>query len=262
MKYWQLFWKFRKIHLMKSLEYRANFIFWSVITTSWALFNIFFTDLLIQSGGSEIGGWSRDQIFTIVGTFTIIDGFMWSFMYHNMSEYSRLVFEGHLSNLMVMPINLQFMLMTRINSYTNFFRVLLGVIIVTRSVFKLNLQPNLFEVGMYTLTLIVSILFIYFLWFILTTFSFWTHRLNNINELLPNLQRLWRFPRTIFIGFSSTIFTVLLPLGLVGSLPAEVLLGYNVYPWVVYFGLFAIGLGFISQKFLQFSIKKYSSVGG
>lgn len=261
-KYWRLFWHFRRLQLMKIVEYRANFLFWVTVTLAWAWFNLIFSGLLVKAGGGTIAGWNEHEMYLLVGVFTIIDAMMWSFMYHNMAEYTKHIFQGTLSTLIVKPANLQFVLMTQTNTYTNIFRIFFGVGIVLNALHNLGVQPSLSDMIFFTFFLIVAILFIYFFWFILTTGAFWVDRLDNINEVMPNIQRLWRFPRSIFSGLASTVFTVIFPFGLISSLPSEVLLGQRDYTYLAYFTCFTIGLFFFGRWFFAVSLKKYSGVGG
>ncbi|MBD3279546.1 MAG: hypothetical protein GF390_02435, partial [Candidatus Pacebacteria bacterium] len=76
--YWQLFWQFRKLQLAKLMEYRGDFIFWSVISTMWTIFNLFFFSLIVQIS-QGLAGWSMTEMYLLLGVFTMIDALTWSF---------------------------------------------------------------------------------------------------------------------------------------------------------------------------------------
>jgi ABC-type uncharacterized transport system permease subunit len=88
------------------------------------------------------------------------------------------------------------------------------------------------------------------------------NKIDNINEILPAFRRMWQVPRSIYIGLSSTIFTVLLPVGLVSSLPTEILLHMISWSWLSYFYGVSLITFLILRLFFQYSLKKYTSVGG
>lgn len=260
-KYWRLFWHFRRLQLMRMMEYRANFIFWTLVTALWGTFNFFFLSVMIEVGNGSIAGWQRHEMYILIGIFNISDAFIWSAMYHNMVDYSQQVFRGTLSGLLLKPVNTQFFLMTQLNNYNNVPRIILGLGAIAIGLRDGHLSPSLSQWLMGGYLFAVTTLFLYFLWFILTTGSFWVERLNNINEILPNLQRLWRFPSSIYTGILSTVFTVVLPLGLISTLPAEALLGRLDIGTALYFTLFTVGLFLIGRWFFRVSLRQYASVG-
>jgi ABC-2 type transport system permease protein len=257
--YWIVFWKFRKIQLMRMMEFRANFIFWTVVSLIWTFFHIFFFTLVLGVS-SEIGGWNTAQIYVLQSVFTIIDAIIWLFFYQNMQDYSRDVFNGTLNQHLLRPIDPQFILMTQNNSYNNVLRFLVGVGMLTWSVQRLPQPVSLFQVLLAILFIFLSLIFVYSLWFCLTTLSFWIERLDNINEIMPSTRRVFQVPPTIYTGVTSFVLMVLLPLGLVTSVPSQVLFGTLAPTTAIYFTVFTVLLALFSRWFFMFSIKKYTGV--
>jgi ABC-2 type transport system permease protein len=107
----------------------------------------------------------------------------------------------------------------------------------------------------------MGFLFTYSVWFLIATISFWIERLNNLNDILPSLRRLSQVPRSVYTGISSVAFCLILPVVLVTSVPAEILLGKSSNSWSLYFVLISLFMFWLSRKFFFFSIKKYSSAG-
>jgi len=260
MKYWKLFWQFRKIHLMRTLEFRGNFYFWTLVSTMWTVFNFFFFALIVRVGGS-IGGWDTYQMYVLLSTFTMIDAFTWSFFYSNMNLYSEAVFSGDLNQFLLKPVDTQFLLMTQHNTYDQIFRFILGLGMLIWTLGQIGTPVSWWQVVIFTFIFIVVLSFLYFLWFTLSTGAFWVEKLININQILPSMRRVWQVPHTVYRGLASTIFTVILPLGLLSSIPSEFLLGQGSFGWLVYLIVFAIFIFLLSRWFFRFSIKKYSGVG-
>jgi ABC-2 type transport system permease protein len=259
-RYWRIFWLFRKLHLMRTLEYRANFGFWGVVSAIWTVFNFFFFSL-ISGVGNGIGGWTQAEMFVLLSVFTIIDAFTWSFFYHNMSNYTNAIFSGELSNWLLRPIDTQFLLMTNSNNYTNIFRLVMGVVMLGWSLQQTQVQltPHLVVVGSFLFLL--SLLMIYSIWFTCSTGAFYVDRLNNINEVIPSLRRVWQVPRSVYTGLASTVATVIVPLGLASSIPSEVLLGKESGWWIWYFVGVSLGSFFFSRWFFHFSLRRFVGVG-
>lgn len=247
---------------MRLLEYRLDFFFWLFVSTMWTVFNLFFFTIITNVSG-EVAGWTLPEMYLLMGVFNILDAFIWSFFYYNMMEYTNGIFSGELNKVLLKPVDPQFWLMTQNNNYANTLRFLIGMSITVWAAVQLQLRPSPAQVLLFVLLLGLSACFIYFLWFIVSTLSFWVEKLDNINEIVPNLRRTFQVPHQVYTGILSTILTVILPLGLLGSVPSEVLLG-RVTSWstVGYLVLFTVGLGLLSRIFFRSSLKKYAGAAG
>jgi len=259
-KYWQLFWYFRKLQLMRQLEYRTDFIFWGFVSLMWSGFTFFFFSLIVRVSGN-IGGWNEYQIYLLISVFTILDAFTWSFFYHNMRYYTNYVFSGDLSQFLTKPIDTQFLMMTQNNTYNNIFRLIMGIVMLLWSINKLQLEISLLSFVWFFYTFIVAMLFVYFLWFCISTLSFYVEKLDNINDIIPSLRQMWQVPEEVYTGFFSVLFRFIIPLGLITSIPTKILLGQQ--PWVstIYLSVFTVLMMIISRIFFKFSLRKYGSVG-
>lgn len=256
-KYWFLFWKFRSLRAMKLLEYRANFWFWVTVSVMWTFFNFFFFDLIVGARG-DIAGWNRNEMYILLSTFTMLDAFTWSFFYHNMQEYISSIFDGTMTLTLTRPISPQFLISVQANSYTNVPRFFIGLAMLLITIHQMQLQVSFLSALGFIVFCCISLLFVYSAWFIVSTFSFWVDRLENINELVPSTRRIWQVPKEVYTGFVSTLFTVILPFALVASLPSEILLGKAIWEWLVFYAIFTLGLFYASTVFFKISVKKYS----
>ncbi|MBU0576129.1 ABC-2 family transporter protein, partial [Patescibacteria group bacterium] len=221
--------------------------------------SLLFFDLLTQTG--SIGGWERHEVLLLIGVFSILDAFTWSVFYHNMREYTRAVFSGEFNQYLTKPINTQFLIMTQSNSFNNFPRLIIGGVIMHRSLVALNYQPSFWQVISFLGLLSLAGLFIYLVWFIFATLAFWFEKLDNINDIIPSLRQIWQVPRSVYTGVTSLILTIILPLGLMTSIPTEVLLGKASVNWIIYFVVITFICFIFSQIFFKISIKKYSGAG-
>jgi ABC-2 type transport system permease protein len=258
-KYWHLFWKFRALRLMLLVEYRVNFIFWTVISIMWTIFNYFFFSLLLGVRG-EIGGWSNSEMYILLSTFTMLDAFVWSFFYHNMQEYTSSIFNGQMTMTLTRPVSTQFLVSLQTNSYTNIPRFLIGLTMLIKTAVNARISVSFSTVFLYLAFFCLSLLFIYSLWFLVATCTFWVEKLDNINDVVPNSRRVWQLPREVFQCVFSLAFTIVLPLSLISSLPSELFLGRAQWEWILYFVLFTFVLFLTSRWFFLFSLRKYAGI--
>lgn len=260
-KYWKIFWTFRRIQLMKMIEYRSDFWFWMIVSLMWTGFNYFYFGLIFTQGNG-VKGWSYDQILLLISFYTMLDAFTWSVFYPNMRQYTEEVFNGELSKYLLLPVNNIFILLTSHATYHNVPRFLVGLGVLIHTVNKLNLSLTFLQIVLVLVLFCFSILLLYSCWFILATFSFWVERLRNINEIMPQFRSVYQVPLQVYTGITGLVFTFLLPLGLVTTLPSEVLLGKIQYQYIIFFCCMSVLFFTASVKFYKVSIKKYISVGG
>jgi ABC-2 type transport system permease protein len=258
--YWRLFWHFRVLQLQVMMEYRSDFFFWLLVSTLWTIFHLFFFTIFLNVRG-EIGGWQRPELYLLIGTFTMLDAFTWSFLYVNMRSYTQVVYKGELDLTLVRPIDPQFLLTTRENSYSNILRFVIGIAIVIHAIRLLELSMTVPLALGYIALLIISLLFIYTLWFIVATAVFWVEKLDSINDIVPELRKTFEIPYTVYTGLASTFFTVILPLGLVTSVPSEWLLTGQATHRLWYFVAFTLVFFWLSRRFFWFSLRRYQGVG-
>lgn len=259
-KYWRLFWKFRQLHLMRTLEYRSNFLFWTVVTSFWTIVNIFFFGIL--SGiGNGIGGWTQSEMLFLLGVFTFLDGIIWSFFYHTMSFYTKSVFNGELSRFLLMPVDAQYILMVHTNSYSNIFRLLTGLVMMGYAIHLMNIPITIWLLAGVLFWLIVGSVFIYTLWFLLSTLAFWVEKLDNINELVPSLRSFWQIPKSVLHGWLSVMFGWILPIALISTVPSEFVLGRLAWQTATVFLLATIVTATAARWFFLHSVKKFTGAG-
>ena len=258
--YWRVFVQYRKMWMMHLLTYRIDFFFWGFVSLMWTIFNLLFMEVLVGISGN-VGGWNRGQLYILLGTFSILDAFTWSFLYNLFRQYTWQIFSGEFDFVLLKPISTQFLVSVQRNSYNNIFRLFLGVGILISGLSQLGYHPNLIQIISYIFLLVVGLIMIYSIWFMISTLAFYTDRLDNINEIFPAIRQVFQVPRTVYTGIFSTVFTVLLPVGLISSLPSEVLMGNFAFKWIAYFTLSAIFFFYVSRKFFLRSVKKYAGAG-
>lgn len=259
-KYWQLFWHFRKLQVMRMMEYRGDFFFWTFVSIMWTAFNFFFFTLLIGVR-SEIAGWSKHELYAFMGVFSMFDTIFWGFFYGNMREYRTTIYDGTFSNLLLKPVNSVYLILTQRNSYNNIPRFFIGLYVLLISLRNLGITPNGEQVLAFLVIFSAACTFVYFTWFLTTTCAFWFDRLENIIEIMPGLKQLYEYPASVYTGLISLIFSLIFPVLMVVTLPTETLLRDPNWLKIGYFVIFSLGIVFLSLGFYKLSIRKYSGIG-
>lgn len=258
--YWNVFWLFRKMRFMAMLEYRSDFFFWSFVNVMWTTFNFLFFDILLSATGN-LGSWTKTDMYFLLANFTILDAFIWSLIYKNMKAYTQSIFEGSLDTILLKPMSTQYLLWIRENTYTGLFRMLTGLSVLIYMSMSQSITPTFSNFILYLLTMVTGIILMYSLWFTIATIAFYVDKLDNINEIFPNLRRLFEVPRTVYTGSVSYMVTAVIPLALIATIPTEIFLNKPDWPWVLFFFFITAVWFLVSRAFFTFSLSKYSSVG-
>jgi ABC-2 type transport system permease protein len=196
----------------------------------------------------------------LLAVFTLFDAILWSFFNENMRMYTKQIFSGEFSGLLLKPIDTQFLIMTQNNDFDGVFRLTFGFIVLITNLLALGQPTSIFYLLPFTLLFIAGLVFVYCIWFMISTLAFWVDKLDNINEVVPSFRRVWQLPRELYTGVLSTVLTVIFPIGLVTTLPTEWLIGKGSWLISFYFIVAASVMFYASRRFFTYSIKRYSGV--
>jgi ABC-2 type transport system permease protein len=128
-RYLQMFRIIAGMQLKIALAYRTDVALWALISIVWTLFNFFFFAVLVQVRG-DLAGWSQPQVYVLVGVFTILDAFIWSWLSRSMQQMTESIYQGSLDLVLVKPVDTQFYLSFNRFNYTNLVRVILGLVLI------------------------------------------------------------------------------------------------------------------------------------
>jgi ABC-2 type transport system permease protein len=238
------------------LEYRFNFII--AMVSSFAnligsLFNLF----LFYGTGYTFHGWTWDEAMIVVGIFTFFQGISATFLVPNLNRIVEQVEKGTLDFVLLKPISSQFWLSCRILSPWGFSDLVFGVIIIFYFSSKLSL--HLGDYILSCITIILGITILYGIWFILGATSVWFVKIYNVTEVLRGLLEAGRYPMSAYPTVYRFVFTFVIPITFLTTVPAKVLLGKIEVLWILGAILIALSLLLISHYFWQFALRFYTS---
>ncbi|WP_414153638.1 ABC transporter permease [Prochlorococcus sp. MIT 1341] len=206
------------------LEYSFNF-FVELVAVIANLFGSIFLLSLFYTPYSNLGGWSWDESLLVLGIYTFLEGITTSILQPNLSKIVQHVQNGTLDFVLLKPIDSQIWLSLRMFSPWGFPSVLCGVSLVLFSLFRSSFHINIFSGLLFLSTIISSLLILYSLWFLLATTSIWFVRIWNATEVLRSILVAGRYPVSSYPYVLRTIFTFILPIAFLTTVPAEVLSG-------------------------------------
>ncbi len=256
-RYFRLISIFAGSSIAAQLEYRANFIVNLVGSLFTAVGSLFGLSVLL-SNGSSLGGWNQLEAIVVVGVFTLIEGYMGMFLYPNLNKIAEGVRTGSMDFTLLKPLDSQF-LVSSLN--VNILRVadlFIGTGLIVYASLKLS-SVQAPGILIAVLLILAGFASVYSIWLMLCTTAFWWVGVENITELFWGFFRAGQFPVTAFPGWGRILFTFVIPVAFITTVPAEALIGRGKLETAIGALGVALLLLVVSRLFWKFALRNYTS---
>ena len=259
-KYWEVYLVMLRNSLIREMNFKLNFLLWIVVESLWFVGQLVFIEVIFNQVNA-LGDWTKWDMVLLVGTHQIISQIFQAFFYTNLSNLPELVRTGKFDFLLLQPIDGQFTASLRQFGLDSMVSGLVGVAIVTYSLFKLHIVPSAGQIALYLATMLLGITIHYAILFSLATVSFWTTRSQGLIWGYFSIINLARYPDVVFKGMIKFVFSWLVPVIVVTNVPARVLIHASRTPWwLILHLLLASGLMLLFSRILwRFALNRYSS---
>jgi len=124
---------------------------------------------------------------------------------------------------------------------------------------KMGLAVSFGSWMLFLILIILAVTAFYNLYFIIASLSFWLQNIFNLNDLFAEILDVGKRTTDIFTGVAGGAILFVIPVGLIATIPAKVLMGtagWEILPLLLLSNLI---LFVISRKFFRFAIRFYSS---
>lgn len=252
-----LAWVFFRVNAMNELQYRANFfvqLFQSAIALATGLAVIG----LVFSHTQTLNGWTHAELLAVMGVHIAMGGLIGTLIQPNMVRLTQEIRDGKLDFALTKPADAQLLASLREVRIWRFVDVALGGIVLVFSLSLLDVQPTLFGVVAFAVTLVLGGLMIYCFWLILTTAAFWIIRIDEIAELFEGIYQSGRWPVGVYPGWLRISLTFLVPIAFAVTVPAEALTSRLTVETLGLAAVFALILAFVTRAWWRFGLRHYS----
>ena len=257
-KYFRTLILFWSTSLSAQLEYKLNFIVEIIAMLGTLIGSVFLLSIFFSSG-RQLGEWTWESALVVQGIYTFLDGITNSILRPNLREIVNYVREGTLDFVLLKPIDSQFWLSTRTISIAGLPEILIGLSLITWASSQVQSQISFNQVISFLLLLSFSVLILYSIWFIIASTSIWFVKTWNATEVLRAVLAAGRFPTSAYPILMRFLFTFILPIAFLTTVPAEVLLGRSDFVEISLAFLFSIIFFSISRIFWKFALRFYTS---
>lgn len=242
------------------LEYKTDFVIGIISTFVNQFYGIFFVWVIFENI-KQIHGWTFYEITFVYGLLTIakgIDMFFCDNLYCLGLEYVR---EGTFDIFMIRPLSPLFQLVASYMQQDGIGLVLLGAIVIARSLAELHIQLGALDILMLFIMVLSGAAIISAINLIMATFGFKTVNSHIIMSSVNSLQDFALYPILIYPKAIGIILTWIIPYAFVSFYPAGYFLHKGMVEYAFLTPIIAVILWIIALKAWNIGIKNYSSTG-
>lgn len=214
----------------------------------------------IYSNVDAIGSWGKGEMILYIGTFSLINALNMTIYFFGVNSIPYKVRSGELDLYLSKPISPLFVLTFENISPGSVPLVIMSICIIAYSVHMMNMKLTIVMIAGYVFWLIIMTILYYEMEVIIRSISLYIvsmARMEQIEE--AGIDLCMKLPGIAFYGVYKIIFYLILPYGIMATLPVQSMIGEMNLPTAVY-GIGIVALFSVITAFLwKQGLKHYNS---
>jgi len=195
----------------------------------------------------------------VVGWFTLLEAILEGAINPSLTAVVEHIRKGTLDFVLLKPADAQFLVSTSRFEPWRSTNVFTAFSIWVYAFVKLGRAPPLLGVLAALVLLASATLLLYSLWILTVSAAFYVVKVDNLTNLFGSVFDAARWPVQIFRGVLRWVFTLVVPLALMTTYPAEALLG-RLSPMALVGSVVGAGVfSWVSRRVWLDSLARYSS---
>jgi len=247
-----------KLGALNILQYRANFVF-DLLNVLFNLGSVLLTLGLIFGQTDSLNGWNGDELVALVGIQILVGGFVGLVIRPSMQQLMENIRLGTLDFMLTKPADSQLLASIQQVNFGAAAQVLVGLTTIGIALVRLGASVGVGEVATFVVLIGASLVIVTCFLTLLSTFSFWFVRLDNILVIFETtFSQAGRWPVGIYPGWLRLSLTFVIPVAFAVTVPAESLTGRLTLPTAL--GTLALAAGFavVTRWFWRFGLRHYT----
>lgn len=213
---------------------------------------------LVRGQVSQLGSYNTDQMVVFFLTYQFIDTFA-QIIYRGVYLFSSQVRTGEFDFLLAKPISPLFRSLTGKPDINDFFFLFPSTAISIYIISQLNLNITITSSLMFLALLINSFLIVTAFHIIVLVVGILTTEVDGVIWMYRDLTRMGQFPISIYLEPLRSVLFFLIPVGMMVTIPAEVLIGVQPSYSIGLTTTIGVASILISFSLWRWSLQKYSS---
>lgn len=243
------------------MEYRTSFLF-SIVANFFDFMFGLLQYLVFFSAAKSIANWNSYEILTLYSVFMNIFALHFIFLYPNLVEIGEMVNSGKLDLILTKPISSQLVLSFKKISLQELGSLLTANVLLLWLFFNGHIQASFINFSKFFVAIICSMSIVYAMFLFLMSLAIKIEKLDNMSNLMWSIFSFCRYPVGIYPKWLKLLFTSLIPIAFVSTVPARTLLGTESWQTIILGICLTITMLILSRVMWVYSLKGYSSAGG
>lgn len=248
-----------KMKLSRSMVYRFSF-FGGFFVDSMVFLMWLLMFQVIYSQVDQIGSWGKGEMTVFLGTFSLLNAINMTTYFFGVIGIPGKIKSGDLDHYITKPMNPLLRITFEEINLGSAPLILLSIGIIAYGISLAGITLSIGNVLLYTVFILIMAVLYYDMEVILRTVSFFVISVTVMEQIESTMFDLcMRIPGTLLKGGFRILFCVLLPYGLMATVPAQILLGEARLGGL----LFAAGIGtvftFFAIWFWKVGMRHYKS---
>jgi ABC-2 type transport system permease protein len=243
--------------LIRELMFPQNFLIQVLTRLFWfaarlALFGVIYQNV------THIREWSRDEYFAFMATGMLINSLVEAFFMPNCAAFCENIRTGKLDFALTKPVDPQFLVSLEKVNLAMVTQFALAAALLTISLFRIGRAVSPAQVAVYLLWIGAAVSFFYSMMIITACTSIWFGRNQGLYDFWFYITIFAQYPRSIYDGNKSGVwengevlqfaFSWIVPILLVVTVPAQLIVGTLVNPWFAVVAMLAAAVGLVLSR--------------
>jgi ABC-2 type transport system permease protein len=253
----RLAWLYFRVGAMNELQYRANLLI-QLLQSAVAVVTALVVLAVVYLHTDDLNGWSRPELLVVMGIQILLGGVIQMSIAPNMRRLMEEVRDGKLDFALTKPEDSQVLVSVRDVRIWRAVDVVSGACVLGYGIAGLDRGVGLGDALLFVALLAIGALTIYCFWLLISTLAFWIVNVWEIAELFEGVYQTGRWPVSIYPAWLRYGVTFLVPIAFAITVPAEAVTSRLEWATVGIAVGFAAALAFVTRRWWQFGLRRYS----
>jgi ABC-2 type transport system permease protein len=247
--------------LLLAMQYRADFLIDGVIEVVWT--STALAPLLVVYGDRpSVAGWQFGEALVVVGFFTLLQAVLEGAINPSLVAVVQHIRTGTLDFVLLKPADAQFLVSTARFYPWRSVNVITACVLFAIAFHRLGRAPALADCALALMLLVAAVVALYAVWLLVVCTAFRAVKIDNATDLFTAIFDAARWPSSVFRGVVRVVFTFVIPLALMTTVPARALLGSVDAVSVAGAAFGAVAFLTLARLVWMRSLAGYTSAGG
>jgi len=214
----------------------------------------------IYSQVDTIGDWSRGAMTIFIGTFSLLNAINMMIYFFGVNGIPGKIRSGDLDHYLTKPVNPLLRLSFENFDLSGALLIVMSILIVVYGVGIEGVTLDAGTVALYVVLILLMALLYYDMEIIVRTVGFFTLTTDMLNQFEGMMFSLcMKLPGTLFKGIWKIIFWLVLPYGIMATIPTQILIGMATPLAALYAALLTVAFTAFTLWFWKFGLRHYKS---